>query len=157
MAALHKALIFSATGALAFAATAIAQDTSAMVQAIRGATSCTLAASKTGVDTAHFDGDESWQRKADGSYLAVAQPVRISFPTDSDGIARTCVVEATLSSRKEQREMQAALEVLLKQKPIKQTDSVIWIFGSTPNVRGLQFFTDSKSEKPEIRFIGAAF
>lgn len=128
-----------------------------MVQAMKGATTCTLSAGKDAVDTAKFDSDPSWLKSSDGGYAATDLPVMISFPKDDDGIARICVVEATLGSQEEQKDMQLALEVLLKQKPIEQDDSVIWMFGAPPNVRGLQFFPDTTSDKPEIRFIGAAF
>ena len=94
---------------------------------------------------------------SDGSYMAFDLPITVTFPIDLDGVSRICVVEATLPSREEQQQLQMALEVLLKQEPIKQADSVIWMFGSPPDVRGLQFFLDPESDEPQIRLIGAAF
>ncbi|MXO59254.1 hypothetical protein GRI89_06840 [Altererythrobacter salegens] len=134
-----------------------AQEPSATVQTMKGATSCTLSARKEGVDTSRFEKDSSWQRDPDGSYAAINLPVRVTFPADADGISRICVVEATLASQKEQNEMRTALEVLLKQKPLEQKDSVIWMFGGGKNARGLQFFPDNTSKQPQIRFVGAAF
>lgn len=155
--ALHKALLPIGLAALAIGSDASAQESLVIGQAIKGATFCTLSASKAGVDTARFDGDESWQRDTDGSYSAIGMPVKITFPADEDGVSRICVVEATLPSRKDQREMQIVLEALLKRKPIVQSDSLIWMFGGAGNARGLQFFPDSKSEQPHVRLIGAAF
>jgi hypothetical protein len=124
---------------------------------MEGATSCVLSAGKDGADTSSFDGDNNWQRQDDGSYSAVSLPVTVTFPTDPDGVARICVVEATLPSQKQQQDMRTGFEVLLKQKPIEQEDSFIWMFGGASNSRGLQFFPDTKSDQPKIRLIGAAF
>lgn len=125
---------------------------------MEGATSCVLSAGKDGADTSRFDGDANWQKQDDGSYLAAkGLPVKVTFPADPDGVSRICVVEATLPSQKQQREMRTAFEVLLKQKPVEQTDSSIWMFGGASNSRGLQFFPDTTSDQPKIRLIGAAF
>lgn len=104
-----------------------------------------------------FDGNANWQRQDDGSYSAVSLPVKVTFPADVDGVSRICVVEATLPSQKDQQDMRTAFEVLLKQKPVEQKDSVIWMFGGASNSRGLQFFPDTVSDQPKIRLIGAAF
>ena len=84
-------------------------------------------------------------------------PVAITLPPDPDGVARICEVRATMASQSDQKEMLAALEVLLRQEPIKQSNSMIWMFGKVPAVRGLQFFPDDKNSQPEVRFVGAAF
>ncbi len=124
---------------------------------MEGATSCVLSADKNGVDTSRFDGNANWKKHDDGSYSADNLPVHVTFPADRDGVSRICVVEATLASQKQQQEMRTAFEVLLKQKPMEQEDSVIWMFGGVDNSRGLQLFPDTQSDQPQIRIIGAAF
>ena len=149
------AAIFAAT--LGFPALA-QEDQSVLVRVMEGATSCVLAAGRNGADTSSFDGDANWQKQHDGSYQSAQDlSVKVTFPADPDGVTRFCVVEATLPSQKQQQEMRTAFEVLLKQKPMEQKDSVIWIFGGKGNARGLQFFPDSTSDQPKIRLIGAAF
>ncbi len=125
---------------------------------MEGATSCVLAAGKNGVDRSTFDADANWEKQDDGSYLAAkGLPVKVAFPADPDGVSRICVVEATLPSQDQQKQMRTAFEVLLKKKPIEQEDSLVWMFGGGSNARGLQFFTDNESDQPKIRLIGAAF
>ncbi|MEO0057562.1 MAG: hypothetical protein RIT17_1015 [Pseudomonadota bacterium] len=134
------------------------EDTAALVRTMEGATTCVLAAGKNGADRSNFDANADWEKQDDGSYLAAkGLPVKVTFPADPDGVSRICVVEATLPSQKQQQEMRTAFAVLLKQKPIEQTDSFIWMFGGASNSRGLQFFPDTKSDQPQIRLIGAAF
>jgi hypothetical protein len=134
------------------------EDSATVVLAMEGATSCVLAAGKNGADTSLFDGDANWEKQDDGSYLPTkGLPVKVTFPADPDGISRICVVEATLLSQDQQKHMVTAFKVLLKQEPIDQSESLVWMFGKLPDVRGLQFFTDAKSEQPNIRLIGAAF
>lgn len=134
------------------------EDPATLVRAMEGATSCVLAAGKNGADRSNFDGDANWEKQDDGSYLAAkGLPVKVTFPADPDGVSRICVVEATLPSQDQQKQMRTAFEVLLKQEPLDQTDSLIWMFGKGENARGLQFFTDNTSDKPKIRLIGAAF
>jgi hypothetical protein len=158
MAALRKRFLPAAIIAAALGSSASAEEDSAtLVRAIEGATSCVLSAGKDGADTSRFDGDANWQKRDDGSYSAAGLPVKVTFPADADGVSRICVVEATLPSKKQQKEMRSALEVLLKQKPIEQKDSIVWMFGGAGNSRGLQFYPDTKSDQPNVRLIGAAF
>jgi hypothetical protein len=159
MAALRKLFLPAAIIAAAAGSSANAEeeDASALVRAMEGGTSCVLSAGKNGADTSRFDNNEVWQKQDDGSYSASGQPVKVTFPADADGVSRICVVEATLESQKQQKEMRVAFEALLKQKPIEQKDSMIWMFGTVGNSRGLQFFPDAKSDQPKIRLIGAAF
>ncbi|WP_156522892.1 hypothetical protein [Erythrobacter neustonensis] len=134
------------------------EDPSALVRAMEGATTCVLAAGKKGADRSKFDGSAEWEKQDDGSYLAAkGLPVKVTFPADPDGISRICVVEATLPSQNQQKQMRTAFEALLKKKPIEQKDSLVWMFGGGSNARGLQFFTDKMSDQPKIRLIGAAF
>jgi hypothetical protein len=138
---------------------ALAQDDpAALVRAMEGATTCVLAAGKNGADRSNFNSDANWEKQDDGSYLAAkGLPVKVTFPADDDGVSRICVVEATLPSQDQQKQMRTAFEVLLKQKPLDQKDSLIWMFGKGGDARGLQFFTDDTSDQPKIRLIGAAF
>lgn len=125
---------------------------------MEGATTCVLAAGKNGADRSSFDGDANWEKQDDGSYRAAkGLPVTVTFPADPDGVSRICVVEATLPSQDQQKQMRAAFEALLKKKPIEQKDSLVWMFGGGSNARGLQFFTDKTSDQPKVRLIGAAF
>ncbi len=159
IAALRKLFLPAATLAAMLASSAYAQeDPAALVRAMEGATSCVLAAGKNGADRSNFDNDTNWEKQEDGSFLAAkGLPVKVTFPADDDGVSRICVVEATLPSQDQQNQMRTAFEVLLKQKPIEQEDSLIWMFGEGSNARGLQFFTDDTSDQPKIRLIGAAF
>lgn len=159
MAALRKLFLPAVILAAALGSSAHAQDDpAALVRAMEGATSCVLAAGKDGADTSKFDGDANWEKQDDGSYLAAKSlPVKVTFPVDPDGVSRICVVEATLPSQDQQKQMRTAFEVLLKKKPIEQEDSLVWMFGGGINARGLQFFTDNESDQPKIRLIGAAF
>ena len=121
-------------------------------------TLCALSADKVGANTSRFIGNSGWVVGEDGKEVRHnAFPIVVTLPADPDGLSRICKVEATMASQSDQKEMLLALEVLLRQKPIEQADSVIWMFGKAPNARGLQFFPDYKSDRPEVRFIGAAF
>ena len=159
MAALRKPLLPAAMLAALQGSPVLAQDDpAALVRAREGATTCVLAADKKGADRSKFDGSAEWEKQDDGSYLAAkGLPVKVTFPADPDGVSRICVVEATLPSQDQQKQMRTALEVLLKQKPLEQTDSLVWMFGKGSKARGLQFFTDKTSDQPKIRLIGAAF
>ncbi|MCL9998881.1 MAG: hypothetical protein NBV68_05835 [Erythrobacter sp.] len=159
MAALPKLFLPAVIAAAVLGSSANAQeDPSALVRAMEGATTCVLAAGKKGADRSKFDGSAEWEKQDDGSYLAAkGLPVKVTFPADPDGVSRICVVEATLPSPDQQKQMRTAFEVLLKKKPIEQKDSLVWMFGGGSNARGLQFFTDNSSDQPKIRLIGAAF
>jgi hypothetical protein len=125
---------------------------------VKAATYCTLSAGKNGVDKTRFDDDPEWQPGgSQGGYYHPDLAVTVGFPADDDGVARICEVPATLSSQDDLTQLRSALEALLKQKPIEQSGSVIWMFGTGGNARGLQFFSDTQSDQPRIRFIGAAF
>ncbi|MDX2210945.1 MAG: hypothetical protein SFV20_11390 [Sphingopyxis sp.] len=120
--------------------------------------SCVLSADKVGADVKRFSAEGGWVAADDGkSVKHKVYPIAVTLLQDADGVARTCEVRATMASQSDQKEMLAALEVLLRKKPIKQTNSIIWMFGSPPNARGLQYFPDYQNELPEIRFVGAAF
>jgi hypothetical protein len=145
--------------AVVFGSPVGATDNADLITAtVKAATYCTLSAGKDGVDRQLFEDDPEWQLGGpQWGYYRPDLPVSVGFPTDSDGVARICEVHATLASQDDQTEMRAALEVLLKQKPVEQSDSVIWMFGRSGNARGLQFFPDTRSDRPEVRLIGAAF
>jgi hypothetical protein len=84
-------------------------------------------------------------------------PIAVSFPEDSDGVARICEVRATLPSQAAQAGLKAGLQTSLKSKPFEQSDSTIWMFDTKDGSRGLQFFPDKTSNQPNVRLIGAAF
>ena len=120
--------------------------------------SCVLSADKSGANVQRFASDGGWIVSESGKEVNHNKfPIKVTLPADPDGVSRVCEARATMASQSDQKEMLKALEVLLRQKPMTQTDSVIWMFGKAPNARGLQFFPDYKSERPEIRFVGAAF
>src|SRR5690606_37883626 len=85
-----------------------------------------------------------------------AAPVSIDMPKDSDGVARICVVRASLASKEAQAELADRITALLKSQPIEQSDSVIWMV-SVKGHRGIQLYTDKTSERPQVRLIGAEF
>ncbi len=117
-----------------------------------------LAANKGGSDLNRFSVEGGWVTSADGRSVAHKDfPIAVNLPADPDGVARICEVRATMASQSDQKEMLLALEVLLRKKPIEQADSLIWMFGSQKNARGLQIFPDFKNEQPEVRLVGAAF
>ncbi len=118
---------------------------------------CVQAASKDGANSQLFEESTDWEGDFEIGYRANGLPVTVTFPKDRDGVARICVVEATLASREQQAGMVAALNENLKGKPIEQSDSMIWMFGKPQNIKGLQFYTDNKSDQPKVRLIGAAF
>ena len=152
-----KGLFFLPAASFA-AVSAAANDAPAVfADAADAATTCVVAAGKDGVEKSKFEQSDKWVSSQAGGFEHPTLPIEISFPQDSDGVARICVVNATLNSQGNQSELLAAFEVLFKQEPIKQSDSVIWMFGAPPNARGLQVFPDLNSEKPKIRLIGAAF
>jgi hypothetical protein len=147
-----------------FAATLLSQagmagsDPARLAAITEAGVSCVLTADKNGANASRFQSDDGWVVDAAGKNIRhVKYPIAVTLPTDADGVSRVCEVRATMASQSDQKEMLRALEVLLRQKPMKQADSIIWMFGKVPNVRGLQFYPDNKSEQPEIRFVGAAF
>lgn len=120
--------------------------------------SCVLSADKGGANVKRFTSDGGWVVSESGKEVRHDKfPIVVTLPADPDGVSRICEARATMVSQSDQKEMLKALEVLLRQKPINQTESVIWMFGKPPNARGLQFFPDYKSERPEVRFVGAVF
>lgn len=133
-------------------------DPSRLATIAEAGVTCVLAANKAGADLKRFSVDGGWVASADGRSVTHKDfPIAVNLPADPDGLARNCEVRATMASQSDQKEMLLALEVLLRKKPIAQADSIIWMFGSLQNARGLQFFPDYKREQPEIRFVGAAF
>lgn len=93
-------------------------------------------------------------------YTQADMPIAVTFPTDEDGVARICVVEATLASRALQDAMRYGLETALESKPLDQGDSLIWMFGAGgENPRGLQFFPDylALDKTVNVRLVAAAF
>lgn len=118
---------------------------------------CMLAAGKNGVDRTEFSGN-GWQ-SADGEgadYRHEAVPVTVEMPEDSDGVARICVVRASLASQQAQRDLANQLSAILKSRPMEQSDSLLWMV-SANGPRGIQLFTDKTSAQPKVRLIGAAF
>ena len=125
---------------------------------MQAATFCVLAASKSGVNFASFEKDAEWLAESDGSgFRHRSAPVSVTFPKDSDGVARVCEARATLASQDDQSQMVKAFEILLKKKPVVQSDSVIWLLNTKTGPRGLQIFSDKKSPQPQVRLVGAAF
>ena len=119
---------------------------------------CVLSASKKGADQSRFASDSAWVRSSDGkAFKHRSLPVVVSFPQDSDGVARICEVRATLPSQAAQAGLKAGLETSLKSKPFEQSDSTIWMFDTKDGPRGLQLFPDKASSQPSVRLIGAAF
>lgn len=134
-----------------------AQDETLIELVAVGALNCMVSAGKSGVDTSRFEKDHNWHKERDDSYSSLGMPVKVTFPADSDGISRICVVEATLPSKKKQDDLAKLIEAIFKAKPIVQKDSLIWLTGEPPAFKGLQFYLDKTNEQPEIRIIGAAF
>jgi hypothetical protein len=119
---------------------------------------CVVSASKKGADQSRFASDPTWVRSPDGkSFRHRSMPIEVTFPEDSDGIARNCEVHATLPSQTIQAGLKAGLATSLKSKPFEQSDSTIWMFDTKNGPRGLQFFPDKTSDQPKVRLIGAAF
>jgi len=117
---------------------------------------CMRAAAKTGASREAFQNTETWTADRDGTFIHRELPITVSFPKDDDGVSRTCVVEAVLESKGTQAALISSLSKSLG-KPIKQQTSMIWMVETDNGVRGLQFFTGKKSEKPKVRLIAAAF
>ena len=129
-----------------------------IAKTMEAATFCVLAAGKSGADRGRFSAGTEWIANADKTgFRHAGMPITVTFPADRDGIARICVVQATLASQDDQSQVQRAFEVVLKKKPFQQSDSVIWMLNTKTGSRGLQLFPDKISEQPKIRLIGAAF
>jgi hypothetical protein len=149
--------------ALSFALVAAAPVVSNQLSDVAATTAtagvtCVLSASKKGADQSRFASDPAWVRSSDGkSFKHRSLPVVVSFPEDSDGVARICEVRETLPSRAAQAGLKAGLESSLKSKPFEQSDSTIWMFDTKDGSRGLQLFPDKTSNQPSVRLIGAAF
>ncbi len=152
-----KGLAFLSAASLLTSPAAANDAPNVIGDAADAAATCVFAAGKEGVDKSKFEESDKWVPSQSGGFKHPTLPIEISFPQDPDGIARICVVNATLNSQTNQSELLAAFKVLFKKEPITQSNSEIWMFGAPPNVRGLQVFPDNESEKPEIRLIGAAF
>jgi len=148
---------------LSLALVAAAQAVPSQLSDVAGTTAtagvmCVVSASKKGADRSRFASDPTWVKSSDGkSFKHRSMPIEITFPEDSDGIARICEVRATLPSQTIQAGLKAGLETSLKSKPFEQSDSTIWMFDTKDGPRGLQFFPDKTSNQPKVRLIGAAF
>ncbi len=116
---------------------------------------CMLSADKDGADRSRFE-NEAWTLSGD-EYRHNSVPIAIEFPLDDDGIGRICVVRAVVGDLIEQDRIAEILNAMLKSKPLKQSDSQIWTVSTADGPRGIQFFTDKKSDQPQVRLIGAAF
>lgn len=114
-----------------------------------------LSAGKNGADKSRFE-NEAWAPIEDG-FRHVSTPISIEFPNDKDGVSRICVVRATLAEKREQKKLANKLIDILKTKPLKQSDSQIWMVSTASGTRGIQFYTDKTSSQPQVRLIGAAF
>jgi hypothetical protein len=133
-------------------------DPARLAAVAEAAVSCALTADKNGANASRFKSEGGWIPDEAGKEIRHNKfPIVVTLPPDPDGVSRNCEVRATMASQSDQKEMLLALEVLLRPKPIEQTDSIIWMFGKPPTVRGLQFYPDKKSKQPQIRFVGAAF
>ncbi|RDC60250.1 hypothetical protein HME9302_01451 [Alteripontixanthobacter maritimus] len=111
---------------------------------------------KTGASREAFHNTGAWTSDGNGTFIHRDLPITVAFPKDDDGVSRTCVVEAVLESRGTQSALKNSLKKSLG-KPLKQQTSMIWMVQIDNGVRGLQFFTDEKSEKPKVRLIATAF
>ena len=114
-----------------------------------------LSAGKDGVDKSRFEG-EAWTPNEDGFHHA-SSPISIEFPVDKDGVSRICVVRATLAEKRNQKKLSKKLNEMLKTKPLKQSESQIWMVSTASGTRGIQFYPDKSSDQPQVRLIGAAF
>lgn len=114
-----------------------------------------LSAGKNGADKSRFQ-NEAWTPTEDG-FRHLSAPISIEFPSDKDGVTRICVVRASLVDKGEQKKLASKLTDLLKTKPLKQSDSQIWMVSTASGTRGVQFYTDKTSNQPQVRLIGAAF
>lgn len=148
--------------ALLLAAAAISppapSTTVASVQDVaNSAALCLLSAGKNGVDRSRFS-EGGWTKTEESGvdYRHQSAPVTIEMPADSDGVQRICVVRAMLFSQASQDELADELSRMLKTRPFKQSDSMIWMV-SMKTPRGIQLFIDKDSPKPNVRLIGAEF
>lgn len=117
-----------------------------------------LAASKHGVAIERFTDDSDWLPAESGSgFNHRTLPVSVTFPKDADGIARVCEVHATFVSQGDQTQLIKTFDVLLRAKPIQQSNSMIWMLNTKVGPRGLQIFPDKASDRPKVRLAGAAF
>ena len=123
----------------------------------RAGMDCMLSASTSGASRDRFEAPDQWAASPDGDgFTHLLLPISVSFPAEDDGISRTCVVEATLDSKADQRWLERTIATELG-RGFQQTDSRAWLTKSGAGFRGLQFFPDNQSEHPRVRLIGAAF
>ena len=161
--ALVKHIILLGACLLASSASAEAPtNVPAIVKTVGASLACLVAVNKAGADKSAFKGDPEWISSDDGSTLRHRElPIEVTFPKDTDGVARNCEVRAKLSSKSDQGELTLALGTLLGTKLhaqlVQQNDSMIWMLSTKKGPRGLQFFPDKTSDRPDVRLVSAAF
>lgn len=119
---------------------------------------CMVAAGKQGVDVTRFQ-TAGWKAESSGptAFHHSTLPVAVETPADKDGVARTCVVRAQLTSQGEQKKLAASISDLLRAKPVDQGNSLIWLVSTKTGPRGIQLYLDKNADQPSVRLIGAAF
>ncbi|MDG5750906.1 hypothetical protein P8R33_07305 [Qipengyuania sp. XHP0211] len=150
---LLAAILLAAT--LTAASAANAAETATVDDVANSAALCMLSADKNGADRSRFEND-AWTFNGQ-NYQHISAPISIEFPTDGDGVNRVCVVRAILSDQYEQNKVVKILTSILDSKPLKQSESQLWMVSTAAGPRGIQFFTDPNSDQPQVRLIGAAF
>ena len=143
-----------ALAAFGLATPSVAQTTG-VADVVATASDCLQLANKDGVPTGLLL-KAGWVLGSDGLYRHVDRVPTIGLPADKDGVSRICVVEAPSLDRKSREQLSRELSKLLKSKPLKQSNSEIWMV-SLRGTRGIQLFEADAAGQPAIRIIAAQF
>jgi hypothetical protein len=133
-------------------------NTALITATAEAAVGCAVAASVQGVDSAGFTEAEGWRADPQlPGFRHSSLPVSITVTQAQSGVGPRCVVNATLASQYDQRQLATALQVLLPGQPVNHDSGVLWRFGRSPNGHSLLMVRDEVRAQPEIRFVGAGF